>query len=293
MGYESTLRRRLRVVARLARSSIDRRSYPSVGVIPGYWWDGHPNFGDALTPWLLRPRGVLPVLVSPDRARMVGVGSILEHLPESFDGVVWGSGLIHDRPLRLPRARFLAVRGELTKDRLGLRGDVALGDAGLLAATVLPRPATTWDLGFVPHSDHHHDPVAHELVERHPGQVRFIDVRRGPDHVVREIASCAAVLSTSLHGLIVADAYGIPGAWATLGADLMGGTFKFRDHESAVSPGRSRRISLESRMSASSVIARTAHADADRVAESVARLDAAVSELPVERDLPFLAWRHR
>jgi hypothetical protein len=293
MGYDSTARRRLRVVRRVVRSSIDPRSYPSVGVVPAYWWDGHANFGDALTPWLLRSRGVLPVLVSSDRAGMVGVGSILEHLPESFDGVVWGSGLIHDRPLRLPRARFLAVRGQLTKERLGLSGDVALGDAGILAATVVPRPETRWDLGFVPHSDHHHDPIAHELVRRHPGQVRFIDVRRSPDHVVREIAACSAVLTTSLHGLIVADAYGIPAAWATLAPDLIGGTFKFDDYESAVTPGRSRRIALERATSASSVIARTRLADPGRVAEGLERLGAAVQEIPVVRDLPFLAMRHR
>ena len=67
-----------------------------------------------------------------------------------------------------------------------------------------------------------------------------IDVRNGPDRVVREIASCAAVLSTSLHGLIVADAYDIPAAWATLAPDLMGGTFKFHDYESNVTAGAAR-----------------------------------------------------
>lgn len=293
MRYDAPTRRRLRVAARLARSTMDRRSFPTARVVPAYWWDGHPNFGDALTPWLLRAQGVVPILVPPARAQMVGVGSILEHLPPEFSGVVWGTGLIHDRPFRLPRARFLAVRGALTRERLGLDGDVALGDAGLLTPTVIARPQVTWELGVVPHSDHHDDPVLHRLLARHPDTMRFIDVRNGPDRVVREIASCAAVLSTSLHGLVVADAYGIPALWATLERDLMGFTFKFQDHESTVTPGRSRRIHLDDGTTVAALVAASRRADPDCVSESVARLGAAVDELPGTRDLPLLAWRHR
>jgi hypothetical protein len=111
--------------------------------------------------------------------------------------------------------------------------------------------------------------------------------------VVREIAACAAVLTTSLHGLIVADAYGIPAVWSTLAPDLIGGTFKFHDYESVVTPGSSRRMALEGVMSASAAIARARRADPSCVAESVERLGASVRELPVVRDLPFLALRHR
>ena len=293
MGYDSTARRRGRVLRRLLRSTLDPRSYPSVGVVPAYWWDGHANFGDALTPWLLRPRGILPYLVSPDRARMVGVGSILEHVPEDFAGTVWGTGLIRDEERRLPRARFVAVRGALTRERLGLDETVRLGDPGLLAADVLPRDEVRYDLAFVPHSDHHASPEVRALRDMGDPRVRFVDVRRGPGHVVREISRSRAVLSTSLHGLVVADAYGIPAAWARLAPDLMGGTFKFHDHESVVTPGRTRRIDLTEKDTVESVLARTSLADAQRVRAAIEGLRASVSELPVARDLPFLAWRHR
>jgi hypothetical protein len=38
------------------------------------------------------------------------------------------------------------------------------------------------------------------------------------------------VLSSSLHGLIAADALGVPNAWIGLSDALRGGDFKFRDY---------------------------------------------------------------
>lgn len=293
LRYDSTTRRRSRVVGRYALSALDPRSYPSVGIIPAYWWDGHRNFGDALTPWLLRPRGVLPVLTSPERARMIGVGSILEHLPEDYDGVVWGTGLIRDASKDLPKATVLAVRGALTRERVGAPETVALGDPGLLASDVIARRKPRYELGFVPHSDHHASPEVRALLERHDPRLHFIDVRRSPDHVVSEISRCRHVLSTSLHGLVIADSYGIPGAWARLAPDLLGSTYKFQDHESVVTPGSSRQLELAVGDSVDSVIERTRLADPDRVAASIAGLRGTVSQLPVTRSFPLLAWRHR
>ncbi len=269
------------------------RSYPRVGVIQAYWWDGHANFGDALTPWLLRQRGILPVLRSPHRARMIGVGSILEHLPTDFDGVVWGTGLIEDSARPLPRARVLAVRGALTRDRIGAAETVVLGDPGLLAADVVPRHEVEHELGFVPHISHFDSPEVRSLVQRHDPRVHVIDVRRGPSHVVREISRCHHVLSTSLHGLVVADSYGIPAAWARLAPDLIGSTYKFQDHESVVTPGWSRRLEFRVGDCVDSVIERTQPAAQDRVRESIEGLRATVSQLPVTTTFPLLAWRHR
>ena len=293
LAYDSSARRRARVLGRYARAAVDPRSYPKVGVIDAYWWDGHPNFGDALTPWLLRSRGVLPVLRDPGRARMVGVGSILEHLPDTFDGVVWGSGLIDDAARPLPRARVLAVRGALTRERIGAPEGVTLGDPGLLAADLVERGDAPYELGFVPHGAQLTTPEVQALVRRRDPRVNVIDVSRSPHHVVREISRCRHVLTTSLHGLVVADSYGIPAAWAELTQGLMGGTYKFRDFESVVTPGSSRRIELGVGDSVESLIERTRVADPERVRESVAGLRATVEQLPVTRAFPPLAWRIR
>jgi pyruvyltransferase len=111
--------------------------------------------------------------------------------------------------------------------------------------------------------------------------------------VVREISRCRHLLSTSLHGLVVADSYGIPAAWARLSPDLIGATYKFHDHESVVTPGWSRQIELAVGDSVESVIERTQPADGERVRASIAGLRDTVMQLPVTRAFPPVAWWHR
>jgi hypothetical protein len=281
------------VAGRYARSVAHPRSYPTVGVIPAYWWDGHPNFGDALTPWLLRPRGVLPFLTAPSQSHMVGVGSILEHLPDDYEGTIWGTGLMYDAAFSLPKARVLAVRGALTRDRIDAPADVTLGDPGLLAADVVRRRDVRYELGFLPHSNHFPSPQTRDLRSREDSRIHFIDVRRSPDFVVREISRCRHVLSTSLHGLVVADSFGIPAAWASLEPELMGSTYKFHDHESVVTPGWSRQIEVAVGDSVESITGRTRPADRDSVRASVEGLRASVTQLPVTRAFAPVAWWHR
>jgi hypothetical protein len=48
--------------------------------------------------------------------------------------------------------------------------------------------------------------------------------------VVEAITACHAILSSSLHGLIVAEAYGVPAAWMTITDKVKGGGFKFCDY---------------------------------------------------------------
>jgi pyruvyltransferase len=42
------------------------------------------------------------------------------------------------------------------------------------------------------------------------------------------------IASSSLHGLILADAYGIPNVWMCLNKDTGGGEFKFKDYYEGV-----------------------------------------------------------
>ena len=95
------------------------------------------------------PTGVVPVLVPPARAQMVGVGSI----PRAPAARVLRGRVgkrAHPRPTAAPaQGPFPGGARRLTKERLGLTGDVALGDAGLLASSVLARPGVRWELGVV------------------------------------------------------------------------------------------------------------------------------------------------
>ena len=291
--YNSTVRRRTRVLRRLARASARSSNYPTASVVRAFWWDGHANFGDALTPWLLERYGLVPLLTEPGRAELVGVGSILEHLPHDFGGTIWGSGLLHGKRLELPNATALALRGHLTKERLGVRDDVALGDPGILVSRHLPRPRTRWTLGVVPHGFHDRSPVVRDIAARYPSEVRVFDTRDSPDRVLRGIAQCGAVVSTSLHGLITADAFGVPAGWAQFDPPLWGADFKFRDYESVVSPGRSRRIDLAIGDRLRDVLSQVSTADEECVEQSAAALEDALWHAPSVETLPFLALHHK
>lgn len=243
-----------------------------------YWWDGHPNFGDALTPWVLARHGIVAVHTPLSEARAVGIGSLVDQLPQDFDGTIWGSGLLRDTEPRLPRARVLAVRGPLTRDRLGLGEDVVLGDPGLLVGRHVRRSVPHWQLGVVPHSLHHAD-IALERLGRQSG-VRVIDVRSTPSVVMGQIARCGAILTTSLHGLIVADALEIPAAWTQREPILWGGDFKFRDYEAVVSPGVSREIQINITTSATDIVRACGPADREAASASIAGLEASIAQLP-------------
>lgn len=58
-------------------------------------------------------------------------------------------------------------------------------------------------------------------------------MQRAPISVLHDIARCEYILSSSLHGLVVADALGIPNAWILLSDKVHGNGFKFRDYHSA------------------------------------------------------------
>ena len=61
----------------------------------------------------------------------------------------------------------------------------------------------------------------------------FVDVTGDPADVIAQIAGCEFVFSSSLHGLVVADSYGIPNCWMTMAPALFGGSWKFDDYFSA------------------------------------------------------------
>lgn len=207
-----------------------------------YWCDrlvgGRKNFGDWISPDLVRLLSGRPVeFAEARRADLVAVGSVLQRVPTHWWNKrvqVWGSGLMYgDRPVRA-KHRYHAVRGKLTAQLIGLTGPHALGDPGLLAARLLPGFAEVpkrWDIGLVPHHIDREHPGVETLRTRVPG-VRLLDILSDTQEFLTELAACRFVLSSSLHGLIAADAFGIPNAWITISGELRGGEFKFRDYYS-------------------------------------------------------------
>lgn len=200
-----------------------------------YWYRKEPNFGDLITPLLLRHYGHTPIYTRPTEARLSATGSVLEHLPPDFAGIILGSGFIRrESARRFPKASILALRGELSKQATGSGDDVACGDPGILACRLLPhRAPKRFRLGVVPHYVTKNSELILAL-RRHLGEeVALIDPQDRPLHVFSQIDQCEHILSSSLHGLIVADSLGVPNRWFTA-ERILGGRFKFDDYYSSI-----------------------------------------------------------
>lgn len=204
------------------------------GRIFAFWCriPSRPNFGDALTPWLIRRiSGQYPIFVRPEdpRQKYLAVGSILEYAVARCS--VWGSGIIARTDRVSPAARLLAVRGPLSRARAlecGAECPEVLGDPGLL----LPRfyqPARTTPRGIGVIAHYSDRPRLDGRWSDSP-DLRLIDIQDPIESVIDQIVSCEGVASTSLHGLVASHAYGVPAVWAKFRDLPHGDDSKFHDY---------------------------------------------------------------
>lgn len=153
---------------------------------------------------------------------------------------VWGAGFMNyddDAPFYIKNIRFAALRGELTKKRvediIGMELQVPTADPGLLASYLLKENVDRkYDVGIVAHFREQDETVFSQMTGYYQNAY-FIDIKAEPEKVIREIASCKCIISSSLHGLIVADSLGIPNIHLTVSDRLMGDGYKFDDYYSA------------------------------------------------------------
>lgn len=191
-----------------------------------YWARGHGggNFGDLLTPLLFRRLvGVDLEWAEREDAELFAVGSIAEMIPPGFDGFVLGSGSMFGDPIDLSRARVLALRGVRTARAAGMDPPI-VADLGLLAPDVLERrPRRDIPLGTLRTGG---DP--------RPAMGVLLDPEAGdPEALIALAARCRRIVSSSLHGLILADALGTTNLWDPYLAADAGNGFKFGDYGSA------------------------------------------------------------
>jgi len=200
-----------------------------------YWFRGCEwnastnNFGDWLTPYFLdRLTGLKLEWVRPEEAEFFGCGSIIEMVPPGFTGTLLSTGCMHKTTRRpdLQKANVLSLRGAFTAEHIfedpypADKDNIPLGDLGLLCRLFAPKVEKTHELGIIPH---------YACQSEHEGHV--IDIRSGVENVIREAATCERIISSSLHGVILADALGIENQWEP-SERVYGKGFKFRDYAS-------------------------------------------------------------
>lgn len=187
------------------------------------------NFGDILTLPIFRHFGI-HVELDKKHFEALGIGSIIQ---DARPGTrVMGSGIITLRDEPCPEAVYEFVRGPMTRNRVIECGGTCpeiYGDPALLLPRLTPRQHQSIDVGLVPHFVDY-DIIKHRFPNEHVVNLLNAD----PLQVVDQITKCKKIISSSLHGLICAHAYGIPAAWIQLTSLVKGDNAKFYDYFSSI-----------------------------------------------------------
>lgn len=156
---------------------------------------------------------------------------------------IWGTGFVKykEKDSKLYKnTKFCAVRGQLSKKRIetlvGKELDIPMGDAGILASYLLDNQniEKKYDVGIIAHYKEKDEPIFKELCNKFKNST-FIDVQDTPYNVTKKIAECKTIISSSLHGLIIADSLYVPNVHIVVTNNLLGDGFKFDDYYSAYS----------------------------------------------------------
>ena len=217
-------------------------------LIKAFYYKQNSNFGDVLTPYLIKQLFGVHVhhCTWPKNCNFIGVGSVLEKLDEAPEDVtIWGSGFMWDGTLSKPewtitKQNILAVRGKLSAARLIKKEDprakdfvsangTVVGDPGLLITD--PREAKQYELAFIPHYIDRNCEISN-YIKRLPN-VHYIDIMQEPSSFIHELSKCKYAISSSLHGVIAADALKMPNLHIMLSDKVMGKNYKFSDYYSA------------------------------------------------------------
>ncbi len=219
-----------------------------------FWWNRAMNFGDDLARDVVSCVSGRPVTwARPVKAQLFAVGSIMSLVRRGalrrgskVKPFLWGCGCMGPMQADFIHAvePVKIVRGPITASFLGLQ-DVAFGDPGLLANQAHPRHTEQQDIiGLVPHHSEVDDPAIRSLVES-DAKLRLIDSRRPAKVVCTEIADCAKIYSSSLHGLVVADSYSVPNYWFVNNNIHRSSTLKFYDYAAGIERAMHRPLGLE------------------------------------------------
>ena len=191
-----------------------------------------PNVGDAIGSRIVESiTGRRVCIVGEDPIavpNLIGIGSIVHWSDER--SMLWGCGLIAGKLAFRAPAEVLAVRGKLTREALTARGigcgDV-LGDVGWLLPELIAPSRGVHPVGLVPH---YVDRDAKFVAACRREGIPIVDVQASPERYVDQLTSCRRIVSSSLHGIVIAHAYGIAAAWVQISDRVHGDGFKFFDY---------------------------------------------------------------
>jgi len=227
---------RLLILTFFFSSSLISQDYNPVEGLPLYYWQTKRfvNFGDYLSVKLVERivGGQVRVCQSKDSVqKLLAIGSVLPCA--NSDDVVWGTGMngkkMNPEAFRFDRLDVRAVRGPLTRafiiEHFDIHCPEIYGDPALLLPYFFPefkrKSEPEFDYVIVPH----YSDIPLFPKEQFPCTVYPTDPWKD---VIRKILNSKFVISSSLHGLVVADAYGIPARYLRVSENEP--IFKYQDY---------------------------------------------------------------
>ena len=210
------------------------------------------NWGDALNPVLIKQLSGKEIIHREDIKRpkkkntYFVIGSHLGTLKEK-NSSVWGTGFSnYNDKLRVNPEQICAVRGPLTRKNILENGGSCpeiFGDPALLYPLFYkPKKKIIYKLGIIPHYREQDLPIIKKLMKLE--SISLIDVRIGINKFIDEISKCEFIASSSLHGVIAADAYGIPALRIKLSDRLDKSAFKFKDYFMSVNRDEKQTVTI-------------------------------------------------
>lgn len=212
------------------------------------WWLGSEkargNFGDILTPAILDHFSINYEFVNHySQADAICVGSIARRAGKGV--TVLGSGIISRSDKIIAEANWKFVRGPLTRNRVlecGGKCPENYGDPALLLPLLCNESKKEYEVGYVPHFVDYGT-----LKEQMPNNfiIQLKNFHCSPLDTAKEITKCHKIISSSLHGIIAAHAYGIPAAWIESVNSLKGDDSKFYDYFASIGIDNPEKCSID------------------------------------------------
>jgi len=198
------------------------------GMVNVYYfkWKNQDNVGDLLseiTVDFVKEKLNLKDTKKDKTIRMFAIGSVI-HAARS-EMVIWGSG-IRNSITQPPKVKFdiRAVRGPLTRKRMMENGydcPAIYGDPALLLPLFYnPKIEKKYDYTIIPHYYKEND-----VPDQYKGKMMSTFTSDWRGFIDRIIAS-EYVVSSSLHGLILAEVYGVPAILYDVESDV----YKYEDY---------------------------------------------------------------
>lgn len=197
------------------------------------YFDSEVNLGDVLSPvicnWMLNKSALSFDKKTARTHHLMAVGSILGG-NGFFDATVWGSGIKgFNQIASLSKRRYFqkldirSVRGPLTREALiacGYKCPEVYGDPAVLMPRIYnPYVEKSCEIGVVLH-------FKHNVVL--PADVKNINIcTDNYKKFINDLCCCKKIISSSLHGIILAEAYGVPAVFLAEGRDSE--MFKYYD----------------------------------------------------------------